>query len=79
MSSEAVQRRLARWGLRVICVDCGRRGRAYPGERLREKVCPHCGGADGSVRALWWVVRYPERARALADDRARLRGSLGLT
>lgn len=59
----AIRRRVERYGLRVVCLECGARGRHRPSidGRLRKRPCPKCGGR---LRSVAWVARFPAQAAA---------------
>lgn len=68
----AIRRRVERYGLRVVCLVCGARGRHRPSidGRLRKRPCPKCGGL---LRSVWWVQRHEAAAAALAREERALR------
>jgi hypothetical protein len=65
--TEAIRRRIERYGLRVVCLGCGARGRHRPSidGRLRKRPCPKCGGL---LKPVWWVARNEAAAAALARE-----------
>lgn len=67
---EAIRRRVERYGLRVVCLGCGARGRHRPTlqGRLRKRPCPKCGAR---LRSVAWVRAHPAAAaQAGAEERA---------
>ena len=52
------------WGLRVECFVCGTRQRFYPGgpRRLRDSRCENARCEEISLRSVYWIQRFPERA-----------------
>lgn len=66
----AIRRRVERYGLKVVCLVCGARGRHRPSidGRLRKRPCPKCGG---KLRLVAWVKRFEAAAeREAAEERA---------
>ena len=57
-----IRARVERYGLRVVCLGCGARGRHRPSfdGRLRLRSCPNCGGA---LRSLAWALAPKNRAK----------------
>jgi len=65
-----IRRRVERYGLRVVCLGCGARGRHRPSidGRLRKRPCPKCGAR---LRSVAWVRNNAAAAaRAGAQERA---------
>lgn len=75
MRDEAIRRRVERYGLKVVCLSCGARGRHRPSfdGRLRERPCPKCGG---TLRARWWIERNDAKAAALAAAERKVRAAV---
>ena len=70
----SIRRRLARFGLRVLCLACGAPGRHFPDSgRVRDARCRACGAQE--LRPTWWVDRYETRAR---EEVRRARGRVAL-
>lgn len=64
--------RIARYGIRVMCLMCGWEGRHNKVARtqtggtvrLRERGCDRCGLKR--LRPTWWIEKYPAKAHAEA-------------
>jgi len=64
--------RIARYGIRVMCLMCGWEGRHNRMARkeightvrLRERGCDRCGLKR--LRPTWWIEKYPAKAHAEA-------------
>lgn len=64
----SIGRRVEKYGRKCLCVACGlRQQRHLKGTRLRHLRCWHC-GEKGCVRTVWWIVAFPDQARALAAE-----------
>jgi len=63
----AIRRRVERYGLRVVCLACGVRGRHRPSidGRLRKRPCPKCGGR---LRTVHWVATHEAAAAVEARE-----------
>lgn len=64
----AIRAGVAVFGLRVVCLVCGRPQRFYPGgpRRLRDTPCEGDGCRETALRSLYWMQRHPELAREAA-------------
>jgi ribosomal protein S14 len=72
-----VKERIAKYGLRVICLACGTPARHFPHSgRLRNQTCRQC-GVPGFVVSWAWVCRFTTRAEQKRKKAQEVMAALG--